>query len=88
MTKILTLEKGKDGVYRAIGKECDDDLKEKEERYKINNEVNKEITIRKIKNIREQEKVSRFIVNNGVKAEDFLKGIVEVVKIVKMIKKL
>jgi len=86
MPKIITLEKGNDGVYTASGEVI--------EIPEIKIESNKETivinktSIKKInKKLKRQENVSRFIVNNGDKAESFLNGMTEVIKIANIIRK-
>lgn len=99
MAKIITLEKGNDGVYTATGKieeeKVEDKSKKENERvYKVpeSNRRNTKQTRRKKNPIYddefETEDIQRFIANNGDKASEFLKGIQTTVKALNLLRKI
>ena len=94
MTKIITLEKGNDGVYVSSGIAEEDTPKEEPKIFKMPEyEPPKAIKIKKKKTKQytegiEQIEVHRFIANHGDKAGEFLKGVETSVKAFNLLKKL
>jgi hypothetical protein len=91
MTKIITLEKGDDGVYTATGK-VEEAIKEEPKVYKVQ-EVKRQQPKRRRKNPIydeqfETEDVHKFIAKNGDKASEFLKGVQTSVNAFNLIKKM
>lgn len=92
MAKIITLEKGNDGIYTATGTVEEEKPKEEPKVFKVQ-EAEKPKQKRRKKNPIydeqfEEVEVHRFIAKNADKASEFLKGVQTSVQAFNLIKKL
>lgn len=81
MTKVIELQKDKDGIYRPTG----NILLQKDDVNNINAHAEL-INMQRMK--KQQQDIAEFIVENGIRLENFLTGVKEIARIIRIIKKM